>query len=168
MQGRGLSFGKRWIIAAVGVVAAAEVIDGIHFNGVVSLFFASLLLGFLNAFIRPVLLMLSLPMLLAVAGTVFLFLKSLLERSMGGLLTVPVVVMAYGMFYLVINSLLLWSIGGLVPGFDVRGFGSSVRGSLVIGGVSLLLGFVLGGRDALVLRRPPPPSRADQGPVIDV
>ncbi len=168
MQVRGLSFWKRWIIAAIGVMAAAEVIEGIRFNGLVSLLLASLLLGFLNAFIRPVLLVLSLPLLVAAAGTVFLFLKSFLQRTLGGLLSVPVVIAAYGIIYLLINSLLLWSIGGLVPGFDVQGFGNSVRASLVVGVVSLLLGFAIGGRDALVIRRSPPPSHPDQGPVIDV
>lgn len=168
MQSRGLSFGKRCIIAVIAVMAAAEVVDGIRFNGLVSLLLASLLLGFLNAFIRPVLLVVSLPLLLAAAGTVVLFLKSFLQRTLGGLLSVPVVIAAYGVIYLLINALLLWSMGRLVPGFDVQGFGNAVRGSLVVGVVSLLLGFAIGGRNALVIRRSPPPSNADQGPVIDV
>ncbi len=168
MQGQGLPFVRRWVIAAIGVVAAAEIVHGIRFDGLVSLSLASLLLGFLNAFIRPILLVLSLPFVLAVAGTVFLFLKSFLQRTLGGLLSVPVAALAYALLYLVINSLLLWSIGGMVPGFDVHGFGSSIRGALVIGCVSLLLGFALGGRDAVVIRRPPSPSGTDPGPVIDV
>lgn len=140
MPERVLSFGKRWFVTTVGVLVAAKVVGGIHYDDWESLLVASLLLGFLNAFVRPILLILSLPLLLFSAG----------------------------LFLLVINALLLWTVGGLVHGFQVTGFWSAVWGALIIGAVSIAFGFLTGGRASLRVQRPSKPSDPESGPIIDV
>lgn len=140
MSERVLSFGKRWCITTLGVLVAAKVVNGIHYDGWVSLMVASLLLGFLNAFVRPILLILSLPLLLFSAG----------------------------LFLLVINAVLLWTVGGLVHGFQVSGFWSAVWGALVIGAVSIAFGLLTGGKASVRIQRPDKPSDPESGPIIDV
>lgn len=140
MSERVLSFGKRWIITTLGVLVAAKVVGGIHYDGWESLLVASLLLGFFNAFVRPILLILSLPLLLVSAG----------------------------LFLLVINALLLWTVGGLVHGFVVNGFWSAVWGALVIGIVSIFFEFLTGGKAHLRVQRSRKPPKGGPGPIIDV
>lgn len=97
----------RWLITAVAVFAAVH-LTGIRYDGPFALLAASLLLGIINAFVRPVLLLLSIPFILV---------------TMGG-------------FILVINALLLWSVGGLIPGFSVPGFWNAFFGAIVVSIVS--------------------------------
>src|SRR4029077_4154721 len=79
-------------------------------------------LGIVNAFVRPVLLLLSLPLILV----------------------------SMGFFILIINALMLWLVGGLVPGFDVPGFGSAFFGAIIISIVSWLLSAFFKGSDGRV------------------
>src|SRR5580658_7507058 len=76
-----LSFFKRWLITTVAVWLAACIVPGITYTRP-GLFLAALLLGLLNAFVRPVMVLLSLPLL----------------------------IFTLGLFMLVINALLLWSV----------------------------------------------------------
>lgn len=85
-------------------VFAATLIPGISCNGWWPLFAASLLLGIINAFVRPVLLLLS----------------------------IPFIIVTMGLFILVVNALLLMLVSGLVPGFFVSGFWSAFFGAIVI------------------------------------
>ncbi len=140
MSERVFSFGRRWIVTTLGVLVAAKLVNGIHYDGWDSLVVASLLLGFFNAFIRPILLVLSLPLLLVSAG----------------------------LFLLVINALLLWSVGGLVHGFAVSGFWSAVWGSLIIGLVSIVFDLLISGKSRLSVQRTKKPPESGQGPIIDV
>lgn len=130
----------------VGVLVAAHVVDGIHYEGAVDLVVATLLLGLLNAFVRPLLMLLSLPLLL----------------------------LTLGLFTLVINAGLLWLVGEMVKGFHVDGFWAAFKGALVIAVLSLLLNTLTGSgnsrvRFGRVRRREEPSNRSDSsGPVIDV
>lgn len=101
----------RWLITSFAVTVAAKVVSGIRYDGPGWLFLAALLLGFLNAFVRPVLLILSAPLIL----------------------------LTLGFFILVINGLLLLWVPTFVPGFHVDSFGSAFWGALVIGVISWLL-----------------------------
>lgn len=113
---------------------------------------ASLLLGILNSFVRPVLLMLSM------------------------IASLPLVVLTLGLFALVlatfINAGLLYLVGSLMKGFDVAGFWAAFWGALVISLVSLIVHRLIGAerRDPATPRphstRPQPPP--GQGPIIDV
>src|SRR5207248_521614 len=106
----------------VAVMVAASVLHGIRYDSVSSLIGAALLLGILNAFVRPVLLILSAPLIL----------------------------LTLGFFILVVNGLLLWFVPNIVPGFHVDNFGSAFWGAIVIGLVSWMLSAFFRGSDGRV------------------
>ena len=137
-------FLQRWVINTVAVMVAAKVIPGIEYSGLSALLVASLLLGILNVILRPLLLLLSLPLVL----------------------------LTLGLFVWVINALLLYFVGHLVKSFQVAGFGSAMWGALIISVVSLVLNSLTGTGDGRIAfrRTKPPGDRHDpgDGPVIDV
>jgi len=98
----------RWIILTVAIIVSAYILDGIHVTGFFSAFFAAAILGVLNAFFRPILL----------------------------ILTLPINVLSLGLFTFVINALMLMMASGVISGFVVSGFGSALLGSLLISIVS--------------------------------
>jgi putative membrane protein len=139
-----LSFLKRWLITTVAVWLAASIVPGITFT-TPGLFLAALVLGLLNAFVRPVMVVLSLPLL----------------------------IFTLGLFMLVINALLLWSVGALLKDFHVAGFVPAFWGSLIISLTSLLLNALTKSSSSrLEARVGKPPGRRPpddgSGPVIDV
>src|SRR2546430_11842419 len=116
------SFVFRWLTTTVAVMVAASVLHGIRYDSVGSLIGAALLLGILNAFVRPVLLILSAPLIL----------------------------LTLGFFILVVNGLLLWFVRNIVPSFHVDNFGSAFWGAIVIGLVSWMLSAFFRGSDGRV------------------
>jgi len=102
------AFVIRWLVTTIAVFVAVHLVRGVSDSGWGSLLGASLLLGIINAFVRPVLLLLSLPWIL----------------------------FTMGVFILVINALLLLAVSAVVPGFSVDGFWSAFFGALVISVVS--------------------------------
>ena len=108
----------RWVVLTIAVMLSAYLLDGIHVGGFGSAFFAAAILGILNAFFRPILL----------------------------LLTLPINILTFGLFTLVINAVLLMMASGVISGFEVRGFWSAVFGSLLIGLISWLINSVIGER----------------------
>lgn len=139
-----ISFLKSWAINTLAVLVAVEIIPGIRFNdhSWFTPFIASLVLGILNAFIRPVLMFLALPLL----------------------------IFTLGLFTLVINALLLRAVGWLLaPYFQVDTFWSAFLGALIISIVSIFLNVMTGTRRISIHRRPPPPPpKKDDDDVIDV
>ena len=140
-------FLQSWAINTFAVLAAVWIVPGIHFkdDSLWAPFVTSLVLGILNAFIRPVLMLLALPLL----------------------------IFTLGLFTLVINALMLYFVSFLLGRyFEVDSFGAAFLGALVISIVSLLLNLVTGGSRPRVRverrRRPPDPGRGGGGPVIDV
>ena len=138
-------FVQRWLINTASVLVATYLVKGITYQRPVDLFVASLLLGILNAFVRPILVFFSLPLL----------------------------IFTLGLFTFVINGALLYLVGWLMhPGFDVTNFKAAFWGALVITIVALVLNSLTGtGNSRIKVRRgpPPPPDRHDGGgPVIDV
>jgi len=101
----------RWLILTFAIIATSYLIDGIQVSGFLSAFFAAAILGILNAFFRPILL----------------------------ILTLPVNILSLGLFTFVINALMLMMVSGVISGFKVYGFWSAVFGSLLISLVSWLL-----------------------------
>ncbi len=141
------SFVQRWLINTLGVLVAAHIVRGITYDTVPGLLVASLVLGALNAFVKPILLVLSLPLL----------------------------IFTLGLFTLVINAFLLYLVGWLVTSFHVASFGSAFLGSLAISIVSLVANALTGSGDARLHyrrdRRSPPKGRGGDngsGPIIDV
>lgn len=141
-------FIQSWTINTLAVAVAASIVSGIQYEGrILNLLIASLLLGILNAFIRPILRLLALPLIL----------------------------ITLGLFFFVINAVLLWAVGQLMqPHFSVDGFWSAFKGALIISVISLLLNSLTGSGSARVeIRRGRRPSDPNQGgggsgPVIDV
>lgn len=139
-------FFHRWLINTLAVALTAVILhDHIHYDGWVSLALASLLLGILNAFIRPIMMLLALPLL----------------------------IFTLGLFTLVINASLLWFVGYILqPKFEVDSFKWALVGSLIISVVSVALNILTGtSKGRFTIRRGPPnqpPRDGGGGPVIDV
>ena len=112
----------RWGITTVAVMVASVLSRGIRYDGIASLIGAALLLGILNAFVRPVLLILS----------------------------VPLILLTLGLFILVVNGLMLLFVPSIVTGFHVDSFGSAVWGAIVISVVSWILSAFFRGSDGRV------------------
>ena len=115
------SFVIRWLCTTLAVAVAAW-ITGIHYTSPAWLFVAALLLGFVNAFVRPVLLLLSLPF----------------------------IVVTLGAFILIVNTLLFWFVSGLVPHFEVSGFWQAFFAALVVSIVNGILSLFVRSSDGHV------------------
>jgi putative membrane protein len=142
-------FLQRWIISTVAALIASYLVSGITYQTWVDLFVATFILGLLNTFVRPILMLFSLPLL----------------------------IFTLGLFTLIINALLLYFVGFLLaPKFNVTSFGAAFWGALVITIASLVLNSLTGtggARFKVETRKapPPPPRNRDDdggGPVIDV
>lgn len=141
-------FIRNWIFTSVGVLAAAKIVPGIECAGWGTLLITALLLGVFNAFLKPILF----------------------------LLTLPLQLVTLGLFTLVINALLLMLTDSLVKEFYVRDFWAAFFGGLVISVVSGFLGVIFGGgrRHAEAQVRTEnspghnPRKDTGDGPVIDV
>jgi putative membrane protein len=112
----------RWAITTVAVMVAAAIISGIRYDSTASLIGAALLLGILNAFVRPILL----------------------------LLTAPLIVLTLGIFIFVVNGLMLLLVNQFVHGFHVDSFGSAFWGAIWISIVSWILSAFFRGSDGRV------------------
>jgi len=137
------SFLQRWLINAVAVMIAANLVKGIEYQTLSGLLVASLLLGIFNALLRPLLVLLSLPL----------------------------VIFTLGLFTLVINALLLYFVGSLGKWIFVANFWAAFWGSLIISLVSLILNTLTGTGGSRIEFRPGKrrSGRGDgDGPVIDV
>ncbi|MHB9097479.1 MAG: phage holin family protein [Syntrophales bacterium] len=108
----------RWVVLTAAVLAASWFLDGIRVDSLVSAVLAAAMLGLLNAFLRPLLI----------------------------ILTLPLNIVTLGLFTFLINALMLKIASELIPGFTVRGFWTAVIGALIIGLVSWLLNAFIGGR----------------------
>jgi putative membrane protein len=112
----------RWAMTTIAVMVASSIIHGIHYDSTASLLGAALLLGILNAFLRPILLILSAPMIL----------------------------LTLGFFILVLNGLMLLLVQSIVWGFHVESFGSAFWGAIVISIVSWILSAFFRGSDGRI------------------
>lgn len=142
-------FIKSWLINTFAVLVAVIVLrPHLECEGVVEVFVAALLLGILNAFIRPLLLLLALPLL----------------------------IFTLGLFMIIINACLLYLVKAMMSVFGlhfaIEGFGWAMLGAIIISIVSLLLNLLTGNTNATfkVRRQPPPrdPPSGGDGPLIDV
>jgi putative membrane protein len=98
----------RLAISAFALWVAEQLLEGIWFDGTFALLLAAFLLGLVNAVVRPVFV----------------------------LLTLPLTLLTLGLFLLVVNALMLALVGVLVPGMHVAGFGSALLGSIIVSLVS--------------------------------
>ena len=96
------------VIAAVALWLASVIVPGIDYDGWVNLLLAGLLLGLVNAFVRPVV----------------------------TILTLPVTILTLGLFLLVVNAAMIGLVGWLLPGFQVEGLWPAILAAIVTGVVS--------------------------------
>jgi putative membrane protein len=121
-------FWVRLLVTSVGLLIASWLVSGIEFSGVVSLLFAAVALGAVNAVIRPIVVILTIPFTLATLG----------------------------FFLLVVNSAMLGLSALLVPGFFVAGFWSALFGSIIVSITSVLASWYVGPRgtlEVLIIKR---------------
>ncbi len=117
----------RLTLNVLALILVASILPGIEVKGFIPAIAAALLLGIFNAVLRPVLI----------------------------LLTLPLSLLSFGLFILVINGFLLKLVAWMVSGFTVQGFWPAVFGALLISGTSWLLNLLINeqGRVEIVIKR---------------
>lgn len=103
------------LISAALLFILGRMVDGIEVRDGKAALFGAIMLGLANAFIRPLLIM----------------------------LTLPITLITLGLFVLVVNALMLMLAAAFVDGFEVKGFGAAVWGSLGLGVMNFLVGMLL-------------------------
>ena len=107
----------RLVITGLGLWAAETIVPGIRIDGWGNLVVAALLLGIVNAVIRPIIL----------------------------ILTLPLTILTLGLFILVVNGISLALVAWLMPSFSLSGLGAAILGSIVVGLTSWLASAFVGG-----------------------
>jgi putative membrane protein len=105
-----------WSVNTLSLWVADDLFDGIAFASAQSLFIAGLMLGVVNTVVKPLLIV----------------------------LTLPLSILTFGMFFLVINALILLLVAWLVPGFTVQGFWSGLFIALFVSAFSFILNSMIG------------------------
>ena len=124
-----MGFLLRVAVNALAIVLAASILPGISVDGIVPALAAAVLLGLVNAFVRPVLL----------------------------ILTLPITLVTLGLFLFVLNGLCFWLVASVVKGFHVAGFGTAMLGALVVSAVSWIVTALISdsGKVIVITNRPP-------------
>lgn len=101
----------KWLLSAAALLLIAYLYSGVAVAGFGSALLAALVIGLLNTLVRPVLV----------------------------LLTIPITLLTLGLFLFVINALMFWAASGLLSGFHVAGFGAALIGSLLYSLLGILI-----------------------------
>lgn len=109
-----MAFLVQWIVVAIALAVTAYLVPGVSVGSGTALAVAALVLGLVNALVRPII----------------------------TILTLPLTLLTLGLFYLVVNGLAFALAAGLTPGFEVAGFGSAVIGALLVSIVSWAVGAI--------------------------
>jgi len=104
-----------WLINAAALFAVPYLMNSVRVDSFAAAMFAALILGLVNTLIKPILI----------------------------LLTLPVTVLTLGLFIFVINGLLFWAVANFVKGFSVAGFWSAIGGALLYSIISWALSTLL-------------------------
>jgi putative membrane protein len=105
----------RWILNAAALLLVAYLYDGVTVESFFAAAIAALVLGLVNALVRPLLV----------------------------LLTLPVTILTLGLFLFVINALLFWFVAEIVQGFRVTGFVAALIGSVLYSLITLVTSWLL-------------------------
>jgi len=111
-----VGFLLRAAITALGLWVASEIFQGLHFASPTKLIVAAVLLGVVNAFVRP----------------------------LAFILTLPLTVLSLGLFLLVLNAAMVGLVAWMVPGFEISGFWTAVGAALIVSLVSWAASSVIG------------------------
>lgn len=118
MLSNSIPFLLHWAILSLSLWVSSYVFSGIKFANTSALVIAALLLGFANAIVKPLLI----------------------------ILTLPITLVTFGFFLLVINALMILLVSSIVRGFSVSGFWAAFFASIFISFISWIIGsFVVGG-----------------------
>jgi putative membrane protein len=107
----------KWLLSAAALLFVAYVYSGVQVESFPSALVAALVIGLFNAVLRPILVV----------------------------LTLPVTIVTIGLFLFVINALMFWAAAGVLDGFHVAGFGAALLGSLIYSVLGLVIESALGG-----------------------
>jgi putative membrane protein len=105
----------KWLLSACALLLVAYLYPGVQVQSFTSALIAAAVVGLFNALLRPVLVV----------------------------LTLPVTVITLGLFLFVINALLFWAAASVLDGFHVNGFGAALLGSLIYSSLMLLVDMAL-------------------------
>ena len=106
----------QWLISASALLLVAYLYSGVQVDSFGSALIAAFVIGLFNAVLRPVLV----------------------------ILTLPVTIVTVGLFLFVINALMFWSVAGVLGGFHVSGFGAALLGSLLYSLIGVVIDSALG------------------------
>ena len=109
-------FFLRWAIVAFGLWLATQILSGLHFDSAQTLFIAALLLGLVNAVVRPI----------------------------AVILTLPITLVTLGLFLLVINAAMMGLVAALLRGFSIDSFWTALAASLIVGITSWVASGLIG------------------------
>ena len=109
----------RWFINALALMLVAYLYPGVQVAGMFEALIAALVLGLVNALIRPILV----------------------------LLTLPVTVLTLGLFIFVINAFLFWFVAEIVKGFTVSGFMAALIGSVLFSIITIISSWLISGKN---------------------
>ncbi len=101
----------KWLLSAAALIAVAYLYGGVQIQSYSAALIAALVIGLFNMILRPVLVV----------------------------LTLPVTIISLGLFLFVINALLFWAAAGMLDGFHVKGFGAALLGSLIYSAFGVLI-----------------------------
>jgi putative membrane protein len=109
----------RWLINTLALFIVVNIVPGFGYRSIVTLAVAAAVLGLLNAIVRPILFV----------------------------LTLPLTIVTLGLFLIVLNAIMLEMTAWLVPGFRISGFGWAIVGAIVLGLISLVTSRIGRSRD---------------------
>ena len=101
----------KWLLSATALLAVAQLYGGVEVASFATALIAAFVIGLFNIFLRPIMIV----------------------------LTLPVTLLTLGLFLFVINALLFWAAAEVLDGFQVQGFGAALLGSLIYSGFGLVI-----------------------------
>ena len=107
----------KWLLSAAALLCVAYVYSGVEVHSFGAALGAAFVIGLFNVVLRPILV----------------------------ILTLPVTIVTIGLFLFVINALMFWAAASVLDGFQVRGFGAALLGSLIYSALGVLIESALGG-----------------------
>jgi putative membrane protein len=111
VEGHAVKLILRWLVNAVALYVAVKLVPGIEASSTQSILIAAIVIGLINATLKPI----------------------------AVLLTLPLTIVTLGLFYLFVNGAMLYLTAALTPGFELAGFGSALVGAIVVSLVGMLL-----------------------------
>ena len=106
----------RWLVNAVGLLIVSKIMQSIEIDGILTAIVAAAVIGLINIFLRPLLI----------------------------ILTLPINILSLGLFTLVINGLIFYFVGSIVEGFHVTGFLAAFLGALILSIINVMATFLIG------------------------